>query len=55
MSKESVPPLVVLLNAIEEAQGALVDHIDPGNPKRSAEATIDKLTHILEDPVVLDA
>ena len=46
-----MPPVSVLLNAIEEAQGELINYIDPNNPKRSAAATIDKLTHIFEDPV----
>jgi hypothetical protein len=55
MSKVSVPPLSVLLSSIEEAQDELLRYIDPGTPERSAEATIDRLTHTLEDPEVLDA
>jgi hypothetical protein len=45
-----MPPVSVLLNAIEEAQGELINYIDPNNPKRRGHHR-----QANPDPEVLDA
>jgi hypothetical protein len=55
MTHQANPPLAIVLRALEDAQRELVDYIEPTEVDPSAESTVKRLLHILEDREPLEA
>jgi hypothetical protein len=55
MTGQPKPSIAIVLRALEDAQRELVDYIEPTEVDGSAETTVNRLVHILEDRELLEA